>query len=420
MLRLLPPKRPKPPIDSRLGPLFAVAARAHNAQKTLDFTSHPVVARAIPSRRAVLRLAMDALVLWAATNGTGAPSNVTLPTLPPHLPPGFCQLVSNKSVYNIALGAVLCVGALLSFLPQHWSLLRSRSAKGLSWTWMLLSNIASWCLLFNVIGLNYAELGCCSSVGFGGCMEILLPMFQVGVAAVNMWPIFLFYVIFAEREQGNPAPQWMQRLCHIKPHHWARYAFLALTAVIVVLCLVWGLLLSNDGTTKGVSAGFGVVSTVTTLFMWLPQIFRTFQDKVFTPAPRACSSNHQCRTRALSRLLCCMRRCDSKSFCVRSPSRCRCLQLPGNMAAIFFQAIMEQESITTWGSYLVSSVEQALLIFLAVYYKYRRRRLNAQGVMETDDDDLVTEGSQSEIDQISAAFASDFVDEHRGLLRKPI
>jgi hypothetical protein len=138
-------------------------------------------------------------------------SNSTLPPLSP-IANTFCAQVSNKSVYNIILGAILCVGkprggqgvrivclenqlcvfagALVSFLPQHVALLRSRSAVGLSWTWMLLSNIATWCLVFNVIGLSYAELDCCASVSFGGCMEILLPVFQVSVAALNMLPIF--------------------------------------------------------------------------------------------------------------------------------------------------------------------------------------------------------------------------------------
>lgn len=93
----------------------------------------------------------------------GSPAWVTsmvqnLTTLPLGTPPSdFCFHYSHKSVYNIVLGSILCFGALISFVPQHISLLRSRSPAGLSWAWMLLSNCASWALLFNVIGLSFTE-----------------------------------------------------------------------------------------------------------------------------------------------------------------------------------------------------------------------------------------------------------------------
>jgi hypothetical protein len=120
------------------------------------------------------------------------------------------------------------------------------------------------------------------------------------------------YVLFSNKTElggKDPAPAWMQRYCKCRAHHWARDAFIALCAVLVVLGLVLGLLLGNDGTTKGLAAGFGVISSITTLFMWLPQILRTYHDK------------------------------DPGSLSILM----LCLQLPGNLAAVYFQAIMEQE-----------------------------------------------------------------------------
>jgi hypothetical protein len=60
---------------------------------------------------------------------------------------------------------------------------------------------------------------------------------------------------------------------------------------------------------------------------------------------------------------------------------------------------------------MVSAIEQTILIWLSLYYIRNRRRRRVPGVLgeTTEDDDDDDETSQSEIDQLSDAFASDFV-----------
>jgi hypothetical protein len=43
----------------------------------------------------------------------------------------FCLESSSKSLFNIAIGSILTVGACVSYLPQHYAVLRSRSVKGM-------------------------------------------------------------------------------------------------------------------------------------------------------------------------------------------------------------------------------------------------------------------------------------------------
>lgn len=252
---------------------------------------------------------------------------------------------------------------------------------------MLLASIASWALIFNSIGLNLSELACCSSVGAAGCSQILLPIIQVSIAGLNMLPIFFMYVVFARKDGRVEPPACMRKYCNVKPHHWAQHAFLALICCLILLGTVVGLLMHDTGSSRALADAFGVVSTLSTLFMWLPQIWRTFQDK----------SSGQLSIAML------------------------CIQLPGNLAAVYFQAIMEQESFTTWAPYLCSSIEQALLLFMAVYYTVRARKRGSKtfgpgGIREhpdDSDDDYFTTDVETDIDHLSDAFASDFVHPSR-------
>jgi hypothetical protein len=43
----------------------------------------------------------------------------------------FCLESSSKSSFNLAIGSILTVGACISYLPQHFAVLRSRSVKGM-------------------------------------------------------------------------------------------------------------------------------------------------------------------------------------------------------------------------------------------------------------------------------------------------
>ncbi len=50
------------------------------------------------------------------------------------------------------------------------------------------------------------------------------------------------------------------------------------------------------------------------------------------------------------------------------------IQAPGAILVIYFQAILNKEDFTTWSPYVVTLIEQVILIVQCLYYK----RLNKQ------------------------------------------
>ena len=319
--------------------------------------------------------------------GNGSLVNMTLST--------FCEDTSTRSALNLGIGALLTVGTCISYLPQHVSLIRSRSVKGMSWPWLFLSCVASFSLLVNVVCLRWSDIRCCESVSAARCQVIFLPVYQVGVGILNTLPIFLAYqYLRVDGDDKGAIPSiFRRRFRSPNTDKWSRNAlFFFVVCYMCPMILTAGLLIGLVGDslpTISFGATMGGIASIASILMWLPQIVYTI------------------RTR------------DGGSLSLLM----LCIQMPGALAAVYFQAIVEQEGITTFGPYLAGALEQFALIFILVYFRFRafrrRRKLlslptngSASSVVSTDDEDWQTDyddddeddnGGPGEHDELLAA-----------------
>ena len=62
------------------------------------------------------------------------------------------------------------------------------------------------------------------------------------------------------------------------------------------------------------------------------------------------------------------------------------LQAPGALLVMYFLAILNQQDFTTWGPYLVTFIEQLVLIVQCIFYIIKERREKSQnhGLQEID------------------------------------
>jgi uncharacterized protein with PQ loop repeat len=216
--------------------------------------------------------------------------------------------------------------------------------------------IATLALLLNVVCLRWEYLTCCAVLGSARCQVVLLPVYQVGVGILNTLPLFVAYVLLRENGDDRQAvPSAVRRrLCpRGNPDVWARNALiLFLAAFAFPMVLTTALLVSLRGgegvSTISFGATLGGISGIMSGLMWIPQIVYTIRHR------------------------------DGGSLSLLM----LCIQLPGNFAAVYFQAIVEQEGITTFGPYLASGLEQLVLIFILVYFRVRAYRLRRKAQRE--------------------------------------
>lgn len=79
------------------------------------------------------------------------------------------------------------------------------------------------------------------------------------------------------------------------------------------------------------------------------------------------------------------------------------MQTPGNAIIIVFQ-IMYRQSFTTWGTYVVSLIEQGIIVVILTIYKWRDQHQNEMTDIETGDSESEQEDSLFDEDSESDLF----------------
>lgn len=255
-----------------------------------------------------------------------------------------------EPVYSYVLGVLLCIGGMVSYFPQYYSLIKNKQHKGISELSLFILNIGCACLSVNAFILNWYKFECYRHCSFWICSANLLSMFQIMMGWIMVFPL---YLIFLRYKIKNSDRRLVYDIVYI-----FIYIIFMLTIVIV------GLLeknVSNNTYFEKISAWIlgGIVSPICSCIVWIPQIVKLI------------------RTKKQGNL--------SLAMFV--------MQTPGNAIIILFQ-ILYRQSFTTWGTYVVYFVEQSIIVIILLIYKWRdRNRTVYDGIVSENvnlnNDDLI-------------------------------
>jgi uncharacterized protein with PQ loop repeat len=101
-----------------------------------------------------------------------------------------CFHLSDPNPLTVSLAAVILVGILISYLPQHIKIISRRSSEGLSPWWVLLGGLSSIAAIGNILTLpqSRADVKCCNEITGGECAAALLGIAQIAL----QWGCFMF------------------------------------------------------------------------------------------------------------------------------------------------------------------------------------------------------------------------------------
>ncbi|EGG02075.1 uncharacterized protein MELLADRAFT_91675 [Melampsora larici-populina 98AG31] len=77
------------------------------------------------------------------------------------------------------LSIFILIGLLISYIPQHYRIISSKSSHGISPWFLLLGSISSASSLVNVVTLQWGVVRCCRFISPGMCAESMLGVMQV-------------------------------------------------------------------------------------------------------------------------------------------------------------------------------------------------------------------------------------------------
>ncbi|SPC65018.1 uncharacterized protein UHOD_00063 [Ustilago sp. UG-2017b] len=107
---------------------------------------------------------------------------------------GSCHI--HHDPVAVYLATFLCVGLVVSYLPQIYRIIHNKSSQGFSPWFLLLGATSSASSFLNVVALQLAIIRCCPSLPALECTESLLGIFQVGLQWFMFASIFVLFLIY--------------------------------------------------------------------------------------------------------------------------------------------------------------------------------------------------------------------------------
>ncbi|CAO1629794.1 unnamed protein product [Parajaminaea phylloscopi] len=125
------------------------------------------------------------------------------------------QCTPEHDVWALGLGIFLCVGLVISYLPQILRIILKKSSLGFSPWFLLLGATSSASSFLNVVTLQWGTIQCCTKITTGQCLESLVGVFQVGMQwllFISVLALFLIYYPVERRYERSIALPKRNRL----------------------------------------------------------------------------------------------------------------------------------------------------------------------------------------------------------------
>jgi len=242
----------------------------------------------------------------------------------------YDDILEDIGLWSIALGIVLIIGAVVAVVPQHISILKNQSTRGISPLWVFLSQINQYSAFLNAFLLNVPLVRSCSVVSFAACSRNLLAVYQIFATWLIGFPLFMWQFLYTERTSKD----WRQVI----------YSFILFVFLAVVLLVVSLVLIEVKGdcgqSTLTFGKALGYASVVFTVIQWAPQLWKTWFSKT------------------------------EGSFSIIM----LLIQIPGSMLIVFFLAVVTKQDFTTWIGFVLSVIAQILLLGMIILFKIQKKR----------------------------------------------
>ncbi|KAF7291108.1 hypothetical protein MIND_01253900 [Mycena indigotica] len=277
--------------------------------------------------------------------------------------------------FTAMLTLCLCLGLVVSYLPQHLRIIRNGTSEGLSAWFLLLGSTSSAAGFLNMITVQHTQIRCCTVVSLAACVESTAGIVQVGLQWAMFSFIFVLYMIYfpphlkLAQSSEIPTPQRGKNLPS-RSKLWAHSILLAnITIAHFVISAVLTLYLifaspsplnspappspypdpsfpDPDSSTLPLPLArwalyLGVSSASLAVIQYIPQIAYTWQARLVG---------------ALSIPM-------------------MCVQSPGAVAMVLSIALRPGTNWTSWITFAVAGLMQFTLLSICIAWKLRQRRL---------------------------------------------
>ena len=229
------------------------------------------------------------------------------------------------NIVGILLGIFLCLGGIAGYIPQFHNIVRYQSVKGISELSLMIMNLGLMFLTMNSIIFSWPYFFCKDA----GCFTNLFPVLQILMSWIMVLIFYIIFIVYKFRKRDK----YKKRLLY-GTHYIITYLLFIVFVTTLAIGEKYG---GHDPVFFKIFADvLGYTSAILNGIVYLPQIYTLYKDK--SPG--------------------------NLSFLMYM------IQTPGNIIIIYFQAIIYEQAVSTWITYVIVFIEQMFILFLMGYYKY--------------------------------------------------
>ncbi|KAF5323000.1 hypothetical protein D9611_009351 [Ephemerocybe angulata] len=269
-----------------------------------------------------------------------------------------CDIEHDWFTASLTFG--LCVGLVVSYLPQHLRIIQTKSSEGLSPLYLLLGTVSAGSAVLNMLTMQSGVLKCCSSLGAARCLEISAGIVQLSIQWVCFTLVFVLYMIYYPQHlkhegislptDSGPVivksptltPEWRLSIVF----SWLAAAHFLLSLFITLIVLVTAVPSPAPGEplpplVYSWAKFLGVSAALCASVQYAPQLLHTYRTKLVG---------------ALSIPM-------------------MCIQTPGGVLMVLSIVLRPGTNWTSWITFAVAAVLQGLLLTMCIFWKIRQNRL---------------------------------------------
>jgi len=242
------------------------------------------------------------------------------------------------NIVGVVLGSLICIGNICSYIPQFHKIIKDESVLGISEMSLVLMNMGMMFLSMNSLIYNWPKFFCHNV----SCILDLFPFYQI---CISWLMVLIFYIIFIRYKIKNYEKRIISALYYVITY---------LLFIILVLGLAIGEKVNNDNTKFFIIYAniLGYASAVCNSIVYLPQIYDLYK----------------------------LKDSGSLSFIMFA------MQTPGNIIIIFFQAFLFKQYVSTWITYVITLIEQLIILIMIIYYHFKNKNRSDFYEIEIEDD----------------------------------
>lgn len=223
---------------------------------------------------------------------------------------------------------ILILGTLISYTPQYYKIYKNKNTHGISESMLIFGIYSSYLNVLGTIQENLYELNNCGD----NCFNNIIPIIQLFSPCLCAIIFYIFYIIYYVDENSLELESESESISNVRKKAFTNF-------IIILLILIYFFISINFNYNFNNNSGkiLNIFSTIFSLIMWLPQIYKTYKLK-------------DNQTLSLVALL---------------------IHSIGCLITIIYQSVIIMQPIWIILCYIVGFLSESSILIMSLYFKYQ-------------------------------------------------